>query len=60
MPDTPETLSADQLDEMSPDERAKAFRERIVTDENAIPADFREKIYKRARSLGDPSAKHAG
>ncbi len=60
MQDTPETLSADQLDKMSPDERAQAFRERIVTDEAAIPTDFRETIYKRARSLGNPSAKPAG
>lgn len=60
VPETPKTLSADQLDKMSPDERARAFRERIVTDEGAIPADFRDKIHKRARSLGDSSAKHAG
>ena len=60
MPDIPETLSADRLDKMSPDERAEAFRGRIVTDEAAIPADFKEAIYKRARSLGNSSAKHAG
>ena len=60
MSDIPEPLSADQLDKMSPDERAKAFRERIVTDADAIPAEFRDKIFKRARSLGNPSAKPSG
>ena len=52
--DLPENLSAEQLEKVSPDERARAFRERIVTDEDAIPADFRETIYKRAKSLGNP------
>lgn len=36
VPEAPETLRADQLDKMLPDERAKAFRERFVTDEAAI------------------------
>ena len=60
MSETPEPLSADQLDKMSPDERAKAFRERIVSDADVIPAEFRDKIYERARSLGNLSAKPGG
>lgn len=53
MSDIPEALTAKQLDEMSPDERAQAFRDRIVTDPELLPADFREKIYRRARNLGN-------
>ena len=51
-----ESLSAEQLDAMTPDERAQAFRDRIVTDPGELPEDFRRKIYDRARQLG---AEHA-
>lgn len=48
----PTPLSADELDAMSPDERADALRARIVKDIEAIPARFREEIYDTARRLG--------
>ncbi|MCP3853173.1 MAG: hypothetical protein GY745_07390 [Actinomycetia bacterium] len=52
MADKQETLSAEQLDAMTPDERAQAFRDRIVTDAHELPEDFRRKIYDRAQQLG--------
>jgi hypothetical protein len=60
MSDAAETLSAEQLDAMTPDQRLKAFQERIVTDEEAIPADFLEHIQDRARDLGQQPAKKTG
>ncbi len=51
-----DVLSAEQLDAMTPDERAQAFRNRIVTDPDELPGDFRRKIYDRAQQLG---AEHA-
>lgn len=52
MANKPESLTAEQLDAMSPYERAQAFRDRIVTDPDELPADFRRKIHDRARRLG--------
>ena len=52
MADKREILSAEQLDAMTPDERAQAFRRRIVTDADELPEDFRRKIYDRAKQLG--------
>lgn len=48
----PSPLSADELDAMSPDERAEALRARIVTEMEEIPARFREEIYDTAHKLG--------
>ncbi len=56
MADKPEVLSADQLDAMTPDERAQAFRDRIITDADEMPENFRGNIYDRAKQLG---AEHA-
>ena len=56
MADKPEVLSAEQLDAMTPDERAQAFRDRVVTDPDELPEDWRRKIYDRAQQLG---AEHA-
>ena len=56
MADKREILSADQLDAMTPDQRAQAFRDRIVTDPDELPGDLRRKIYDRAQQLG---AEHA-
>ena len=39
--ESPRLLTAAELDELSPDERARAFRDRIVTDPSTLPADFR-------------------
>lgn len=44
-------LSADDLDSMTPDERLAAFRQRIVTDPDEIPTDFRDRIYETGRRL---------
>ncbi len=52
MADKPEVLSAEQLDAMTPDERAQAFRDRVVTDPDELPEDWRRKIYDRAQQLG--------
>ena len=60
MPDKPEALSAEQLDEMTPDERLQAFQDRIVTDEAALPSDFLERVQDRARDLGQRPAKKTG
>ena len=60
MPDEPEALSAEQLDEMTPDERLHAFQDRIVTDETALPSDFLERVQDRARDLGQRPAKKTG
>lgn len=56
----PDPLSAAELDEMTPDERATAFQERIVTNEESIPADFWQRIQDRARSLGLPTVDKTG
>ncbi len=56
MADKREILTAEQLDAMTPDERAQAFRDRIITRPDELPEDFREKIYDRAQQLG---AEHA-
>ena len=60
MPDKPETLSAEQLDAMTPDQRLQAFQERIVTDEDAIPPDFLERVRDRASDLGQQSVNKSG
>lgn len=52
MADKPEPVTAEQLDAMTPDQRLKAFQERIITDDAAIPSDFLERVHDRARDLG--------
>ena len=37
-------LSAPDLDAMSPDERAAALNERIVTDLQTLPEEFRDRV----------------
>ena len=56
MADEREIPSAEQLDAMTPVERAQAFRDRIITDPDEVPEDFRRKIYDRAQQL---RAEHA-
>jgi len=60
MADKPEPLTAEQLDTMTPDQRLKAFQERIVTDEEALPSDFLERVQSRARDLGQQSVNKSG
>ncbi|MEQ8841107.1 MAG: hypothetical protein RIB98_09000 [Acidimicrobiales bacterium] len=52
MADKYETLTAEELDAMTPDQRAKAFRDRIVTDPAEIPEEFRGRIFETAKRLG--------
>lgn len=47
-----QTLSAEELDAMTPDQRAKAFRERIVTDPAELPREFRDRVFETAKRLG--------
>ena len=44
-------LSAEDLDSMTPDERLAAFRQRIVTEPDEIPTEFRDRIYETGRRL---------
>jgi hypothetical protein len=37
-------LTTEDLDAMSPDQRAAAVSERIVTDLDALPAEFRQRV----------------
>jgi len=48
----PPSLSAADLDAMTPDERAAAFEERLVTDLDALPAEFRDRVIATAERLG--------
>ena len=51
MAETPELITAEALDDMSPDERAAAVREHIVTDLDELPADFRQRVVATAERL---------
>lgn len=45
-------LTAEELDAMTPDQRARAFRDRIVTDPEEVPEDFRDRVFETAKRLG--------
>ena len=45
------TLTAAELDQMSPDERAAALRDRLVTDLDELPKPFRHRVEETARRL---------
>jgi diadenosine tetraphosphate (Ap4A) HIT family hydrolase len=49
--EVPRLITAAELDEMTPDERAAAFGERIVTDFDDLPDDFRRKVFATAKRL---------
>lgn len=49
----PRIVTAHELDQMSPDERAAAFDERIVRDLDELPADFRRRVEARGRRLAE-------
>lgn len=55
-PTTPEALTAAELDDMSPDERAEALRSRIIDDPAQLPANFRRRVEETARNLGTPTS----
>ena len=51
MAENPELITAEVLHDMSPDERAAAVREHIVTDLDELPADFRQRVVATAERL---------
>lgn len=46
-------ISVDELELMSPNERLAAVRDRVVTDLDELPDDFRRRIIATAQSLSD-------
>ena len=48
----PPLLTAAELDSMTPDERAAAFEQRLVTDLNTLPVEFRDRVIATAERLG--------
>ena len=48
----PKLLTAADLDAMTPAERSAAFEERLVTDLDSLPEDFRNRIVATAERLG--------
>ena len=53
MPDKPKLVTAEELDAMSPNERATAFDERVVRDVDELPTGFRERVMKVGQELSD-------
>jgi hypothetical protein len=47
----PRLITAAELDDMTPDQRAIAFNERIVTDLDDLPDDFRQEVIDTAHRL---------
>lgn len=46
-----EVITADDLDRMTPDQRAAAVRASIVTDWDQVPAEFRARVEATAATL---------
>lgn len=59
MADKRKILTAEELDAMTPDERASAFRDRIVTDPDELPDEFRDRIFEMAKRLDAERADRA-
>ncbi len=51
MRDERKLLTALELDEMSPDERAAAVNDRVVADLDELPAEFRDRVVATGRRL---------
>ncbi len=51
MAEVPRLITAQELDAMSPDERARVVREHVVTDLNQLPDDFRRRVETTAGRL---------
>ncbi len=51
MVNKPRVLTAEELDAMTPDERAQAFNERIVTNLDELPAEFRDRVIETGQRL---------
>ena len=52
--ETPRLITAAELDEMTPNERAQAFNERVVTDWEQVPEQLRQSIATTAAWLTEP------
>jgi hypothetical protein len=50
---TPRIVTAHELDQMTPDERAAAFDERIVRNLDDLPSEFRDRVEARGRQLAE-------
>jgi hypothetical protein len=50
--DKRELLTAAQLDAMTPNERQAAFNDRIVTNLDDLPTEFRNRVVATAERLG--------
>ena len=46
-------LTAAELDQMSPDQRADALRDRLLTDLDELPVTFRQRVEETARRLAE-------
>ena len=53
MPDKHRILAAEELDAMTPDQRAAAFDERIVHDLDGLPTEFRARIMETGKRLAE-------
>lgn len=51
--DAPRVITAEELDAMSPDERARVVREHIVSDLDKLPDGFRRRIESTASRLAE-------
>lgn len=51
-------LSAPDLDAMTPDQRAAAVTERIVTDLNELPAEYRQRVLDTGARLAAERRSH--
>lgn len=49
--EAPRLITAEELDAMSPDERARVVREHVVTDLDELPEDFRRRVETTAGRL---------
>ncbi|MGI8683940.1 MAG: hypothetical protein ACR2MO_02355 [Acidimicrobiales bacterium] len=60
MSDAPRVISAAAFDEMTPDERAAAVAEGVVTSWSDVPSAFRDRIVETAKRLATDSDIAAG
>ena len=51
MAESRKLLTAAELDQMTPDQRAAAVREHVVTDLDELPTNFRQRVEDTARRL---------
>ena len=51
--DAPKVITAEELDAMTPDQRAQVVREHIVTDLDHLPEAFRQRVETTAARLAE-------